>query len=101
MRVILLTGANGGLGQAIARCFIQESPENVVYLGVRKNRRRAEDLAAEFPQQCRCTDLDVTEPNRWQATVGTILAEMKRIDVLVNNAGFHQDHLLATMPLSA
>jgi len=101
MRVILLTGANGGLGQAIARCFIQESPQNLVWLGVRKNRRHAESLVAEFPAQCRCIELDVTQPGQWQAAVGMILAAEKRVDVLVNNAGAHEDHLLGTMPPSA
>ena len=38
LRVILITGANGGLGQAIARAFLQESSANVVWLGVRSNR---------------------------------------------------------------
>jgi 3-oxoacyl-[acyl-carrier protein] reductase len=100
-RVILVTGANGGLGQAIARCFIQESADNRVWLGVRKNRSAAERLAADYPAQCRCVDLDVTLPSGWEAAVAQIMAEEKRLDVLVNNAGHHQDHLLATMPLPA
>jgi hypothetical protein len=33
-RVILITGANGGLGQAMARSFLQESPENQLWLGI-------------------------------------------------------------------
>src|SRR6266567_42370 len=78
-RVILITGGNGGLGQAIGRSFLAEAPENLVWLGVRKNRAQAEALRREFPERCRCVSLDV----------------------LVNNAGGHQDHLLATMPPSA
>jgi 3-oxoacyl-[acyl-carrier protein] reductase len=44
--------------------------------------------------------LDVTQPASWKTVVETILAEHKRIDVLVNNAGKHHDGLLATMPLN-
>ena len=99
MRVILITGANGGLGQAIARTFLTESPENHVWLGVFVRREDADKLMAEFPGRCRAVDLDVTQPESWKKAVETILAEQNRIDVLVNNAGKHHDGLLATMPL--
>ena len=99
MRVILITGANGGLGQAIARTFLAESADNHVWLGVFVRREKADQLAAEFPGRCRTIDLDVTQPASWTKAVETILAEHKRVDVLVNNAGKHHDGLLATMPL--
>src|SRR5579862_1501474 len=100
MRVILITGANGGLGQAIARNFLSESPDNFVWLGVFVRRENADKLAAEFSNRCRCLELDVTQPDSWKAAVERILVEHKRIDVLVNNAGKHHDGLLATMPLN-
>src|SRR6266566_813799 len=100
-RVILITGGNGGLGQAIGRSFLAEAPENLVWLGVRKNRAQAEALRREFPERCRCVSLDVTKPGEWELGVSEILTQTKRLDVLVNNAGGHQDHLLATMPPSA
>jgi 3-oxoacyl-[acyl-carrier protein] reductase len=97
-RVILITGANGGLGQAIARIFLQESPANVVWLGVRASREHAGQLALENPGRCFCIALDVTSPESWQAAVKDILARHQRLDALVNNAGSHEDALLATMP---
>ena len=98
LRVILITGANGGLGQAFARAFLQESPDNVVWLGVRANREQADKLAQENPDHCFCANLDVTSPESWQSAVKEILARHQRLDVLVNNAGSHDDALLATMP---
>ena len=97
-RVILITGANGGLGQAIARVFLQESPANVIWLGVRSRRELADKLAQENPDRCFCTSLDVTSPDSWQHAIKEILARHQRLDVLVNNAGGHEDALLATMP---
>ena len=88
MRNILITGANGGLGVAIAQAFRDESKENVLWLGVRKNRDRASQLDANI------LDLDVTDPTAWQRALKAI----GRVDVLVNNAGTHEDALLATMP---
>jgi len=98
LRVILITGANGGLGQAIARAFLQESPDNVVWLGVRSNREHADKLARENSGRCFCAPLDVTAPESWQAAVKEILSRHQRLDVLVNNAGGHEDALLATLP---
>jgi 3-oxoacyl-[acyl-carrier protein] reductase len=100
-RVILITGANGGLGQAIARAFLQESPANVVWLGVHTHRDRADMLSAEFVNRCRCFELDVADPASWQKAVAAIILAHQRLDVLVNNAGKHQDSLLASMPLLA
>ena len=52
-RVILITGANGGLGQAIARAFLQESPSNQLWLAVHARREHAGQLAQEHPDRCR------------------------------------------------
>ena len=100
-RVVIITGGNGGLGQAIARAFLSESPDNLVWLGVRANRSRADELAAESGGRCRCLELDVTQPEAWRAATRRIVDETRRLDVLVNNAGSHHDGLLATLPPSA
>ncbi|MCI0745801.1 MAG: SDR family oxidoreductase [Verrucomicrobia subdivision 3 bacterium] len=101
MRVILVTGGNGGLGQAIARVFLQESSENFVWLGVFRNRGSAEQLASSHSGRCGCVSLDVREPKAWKIAIEEILRQHRRLDVLVNNAGSHSDSLLATMPLAA
>ncbi len=100
-RIILVTGANGGLGQAMARAFLRESPDNFVFLGIRSKRDQAEALAAEFPGRCSCLSLEVTQPAAWQQAIAKILGEHQRLDVLVNNAGHHHDGLLATLPPEA
>jgi 3-oxoacyl-[acyl-carrier protein] reductase len=100
-RIILITGGNGGLAQAMARAFLAEAPANEVWLGVRARRTRAEELAATHPGQCHLLELDVTQPAGWKAAVERLLTERGRVDVLVNNAGGHQDSLLATMPQTA
>ncbi|MEZ5300315.1 MAG: SDR family NAD(P)-dependent oxidoreductase [Verrucomicrobiales bacterium] len=97
MKSIFITGANGGLGSAMARAFLEASPENRVWLGVRRGRDVAGAIAAEFPGRARCIDLDVADRPAWDAAVGAVLAEGGRLDVLVNNAGAHEDALLAFM----
>jgi 3-oxoacyl-[acyl-carrier protein] reductase len=100
-RVILVTGANGGLGQAIARVFLAENTENIVWLGVRANHNAADTLAKEFPARAQVIELDVTSPEHWKRAVDSTLVQQRRLDVLVNNAGHHADSLLATMPREA
>jgi 3-oxoacyl-[acyl-carrier protein] reductase len=97
-RVILITGANGGLGKTIAQGFFDEAPQNFVWLGVHSHKGRAEELASKYPERGFLVELDVTQPASWQAAVSQILARQSRLDVLVNNAGKHSDALLATMP---
>jgi 3-oxoacyl-[acyl-carrier protein] reductase len=96
-RVILITGANGGMGLAAARTFLVENPENFVWLGVHSRRELAEQLVQEYPDYCRCVPLDVTSPEAWKTAVDAILDATGRLDVLVNNAGTHEDALLGTM----
>lgn len=101
MRIILVTGANGRLGQAIALAFLKEDSGNFVWLGVHSRRDEAEKLEQEFSGRCGCIRLDVTEPDGWKRAVAEIESKHRRLDVLVNNAGKHRDGLLATMPPSA
>ncbi len=97
-RAIVITGANGGLGQAIARAFLHESADNFVWLAVHNRRERAEELARTESDRTAVLDLDVTVPASWEKTVQTVLSRHSRLDVLVNNAGRHADCLLANMP---
>lgn len=98
VRSVLITGGNGGLGIAIAREFLDANPDDRVWLGVRTNRGEAERVAVDHVGRCALLDLDVTRGEQWKAAVHTILDDSGRLDVLVNNAGAHEDHLLATMP---
>jgi 3-oxoacyl-[acyl-carrier protein] reductase len=96
-RVILITGANGGLGQAIARAFLDEAANNFVWLGTYSKDENARRLSTEFSERARCIRLDVAQPASWSAAIETILNIHQRLDVLVNNAGLHSDALLGTM----
>lgn len=92
-RSILITGGNGGLGLAMARAFLAEPAGHRVWLGVRVRRAAAEALTAEFPGRIELAELDVTSAEAWAQAV----ARCGTVDVLVNNAGHHDDALLATM----
>ena len=100
-RVILITGANGAIGQAVARAFLAERPDNSVWLGVHLRRERAEELAGQHPGRCDIVALDVTSPESWRQAVAQVTSARARLDVLVNNAGTHEDALLGMMSVAA
>ena len=78
--------------------FLEESPDNFIWLGV-NNRRSSgrKSWRRKIP--------DAAAWHRWMSpgrvhgrpTVAEILAMQGRVDVLVNNAGRHDDALLAQM----
>jgi 3-oxoacyl-[acyl-carrier protein] reductase len=101
VRVILVTGGNGGLGRAIGRVFLEESEANSVWLGVHRRSDHAAGLEEAFPGRCRRIALDVTDPGAWQRAVAEIARQAGEPEVLVNNAGRHEDGLLGTLPRAA
>lgn len=96
-RRILITGANGVLGSATARYFLEKDPEAQVFLGVRERREKAEALAAEFPGRAHLTALEITSSEAWANALAGIETTAGPLSVLINNAGGHDDSLLAHM----
>jgi NADP-dependent 3-hydroxy acid dehydrogenase YdfG len=87
-KVVLITGASSGFGEAAARLFAREGCR--VVLAARRIERLnllAEEIRAEggiaLPVR-----LDVIDQTQIDALVAVILKEYGRIDILFNNAGF-------------
>jgi len=92
-KVVLITGASSGIGEAVARMLAARGAH--VVLGARRIDR-LEALAATIQAaggSVRIRALDVTQRDDMQAFADFATAEFGRIDVIVNNAG--------VMPLSA
>ena len=89
--VAIVTGCTGGLGQRICRAFAMQGTQVAgIY---QKSRDQAEALAAEWSAlgpRCVAFQADVTEPAEIQRMVEEVLAEFRRIDILVNNAAYNQ-----------
>ena len=73
-RIILITGANGGLGSALASGFLDESPTNIVWLGVHRRHEKAKEPATANAARCRVVPLDVIDVTSSQQRCGFSLA---------------------------
>jgi len=83
-KVALVTGANKGIGFAIARQLVQRG--FTVLLGAR-DLARGEAAAKELGASARAVQLDVTSADSIAAAAARIRSEFGRLDLLVNNAG--------------
>ena len=83
-RVVLISGAARGMGEAEARSFAAEGAA-VVLGDVLAEEGRA--IASDLGERARFTKLDVTSTEDWDEAVRVATGEFGRLDVLVNNAG--------------
>lgn len=93
-KTALVTGASGGLGQAIARCLHHQGA-TVGLSGTRKDALEA--LAAEFAERVHVLPCNLAEISEVEALVPAAEAAMGGLDILVNNAGVTKDNLFLRM----
>jgi short-subunit dehydrogenase len=92
-KVVLVTGASSGIGEATARRLA--SLGYTVYAAA----RRVDRMSALAEQGMQVASLDVTDDSSMIAIVDKITAEAGRIDVLVNNAGYGSYGALEEVPI--
>ena len=97
MKRALVTGGSGAIGAAICRKLAEDGLH--VYVHANKAIERAEAVAAEILAKggsATAISFDVTDADGVAAAVHTILADGP-IQVLVNNAGIHDDVVMPAM----
>ncbi len=87
-KTALVTGADSGIGQAIAVLFAREGADVVVHYG--SDREGAENTADAIRQEGRRAEIlqtDLADPAAAQGLFAQALERLGQIDILVNNAG--------------
>jgi NADP-dependent 3-hydroxy acid dehydrogenase YdfG len=83
-KVVLVTGASSGIGEAAALALSKAGAR--VVAGARRADRLA-DLAGRAPGEVLAVELDVTQEESCRAAVAATVERFGGLDVLVNNAG--------------
>jgi NADP-dependent 3-hydroxy acid dehydrogenase YdfG len=83
-RLVMITGAGAGLGEAMARRF-HAAGDRVV--ATDQDGQRVIQLADELGERVQAFSLDVTDAEQWSTVVTAVEQQHGPIDVLINNAG--------------
>ncbi|BDX18014.1 SDR family NAD(P)-dependent oxidoreductase [Halopseudomonas aestusnigri] len=89
-RVVWITGASSGIGEALARAMLAQGAE-VILSGRRADALQA--LAAVAPERTLVLPFETTDYDRLPALVEQAWGWRGRIDLLINNAGISQRSL--------
>lgn len=91
-RVALLTGADSGIGRAVAIGFAKEGADvAIAYLEEREDARATREAVQATGRRCELIPGDVADEAHCRSVVQATLDAYGRIDVLVNNAA--EQHL--------
>lgn len=93
-RKALVTGASGGIGEAIARTLHAQGA-TVGLHGTRKEK--LDELAAEFGERAMIFPADLSSRDEVKTLGQKAEAELGGVDILVNNAGITRDGLFVRM----
>lgn len=87
-KIILITGASSGIGEACARLFASQGARLILTARrIDRLRSLAEELQSRCHVECLALQLDVRKKKSVQALIETLPVEWQKIDILINNAG--------------
>jgi NAD(P)-dependent dehydrogenase (short-subunit alcohol dehydrogenase family) len=87
--IVLITGANKGIGFEIAKKLAKEQPSYHILMGSR-DPKRGEEAAAKLQAENLSVEtitIDVTSDESISTAASAVLSKFGRLDVLINNSG--------------
>jgi NAD(P)-dependent dehydrogenase (short-subunit alcohol dehydrogenase family) len=93
-KVVLVTGASRGIGESIAQAFAEHNATVAVHYN--RNQQMAKQTLESLKGDGHImVQADVADPQSVKEMVDSVVAQLGRIDVLVNNAGVFEEHPIA------
>lgn len=95
-KVVIITGGSKGIGEGCARTFVDAASKVVICArGVEEGQALAKELTAKGPGTCDFIRCDVSKPQEIKNVIEKTIERYKRLDCMVNNAGWHPpDHTI-------
>lgn len=96
-KVVIITGANDGIGRAIAEAFAKNKA-NLALIDINENiKNTADKISLEFKTRADGFVCNVSREEEVKKTIEEINTKFNQIDILVNNAGITRDGLAIKM----
>jgi 3-oxoacyl-[acyl-carrier protein] reductase len=96
-RVALVTGASQGIGHACAKALAKDGATLAV---AARNQQKLDELVAEITTaggKAVAFAMDVTDEEQVKSQIKQAIAQLGKIDILINNAGITRDQLVMRM----
>jgi NAD(P)-dependent dehydrogenase (short-subunit alcohol dehydrogenase family) len=92
-KIALITGADSGIGRAVAIAFAREGADIVVaYLNEHEDAQSTAKVIEAAGRKCVVVAGDITNEQHCQSLVQRTVDELGGIDILVNNAAFQRTY---------
>jgi NAD(P)-dependent dehydrogenase (short-subunit alcohol dehydrogenase family) len=89
-KIVVIGGASRGLGLELARSFAKEGARLVLLARQREALGAAGRELESIGAQVTLIECDITKENEVRASIASVVSQLGRVDVLVNNAGMIQ-----------
>jgi NAD(P)-dependent dehydrogenase (short-subunit alcohol dehydrogenase family) len=92
-KVAVITGADSGIGRAVAIAFAREGADVVIsYLSEDSDAKEVAGYVEDAGRKALLISGDVSDPQHCRDIISRTVEELGGIDVLVNNAAFQMNH---------
>ncbi|CAN5774036.1 SDR family NAD(P)-dependent oxidoreductase [soil metagenome] len=98
-KIVWITGASSGIGEALAKAFAAEDAKLVLSARRKEELERVKKECKLSDSDCLILPLDLSDTSSIDLMTQLVLAKFSRIDVLVNNGGISQRSLAKDTPI--
>ena len=89
-KVAFISGGARGLGEVMAKLFVQEGASVVIGDVLENEGKQVEAEINETGGHCLFVRLDVTDEAQWQQSIAATVARFGKLEILINNAGIYR-----------